>query len=273
MSFRGKRVLSLESRRAQETAELIRRNGGEPFVAPSVREVPIEANAAALNFAEDLFAGQFDMMILLTGVGTRQLAKVIASKHSPERLSDALGRITIVARGPKPAAALRELGVPVTILVGEPSTWREILSALENRPERRIAVQEYGKPATELVEGLRARGAEVRTIPVYAYELPEDVEPLREAVTRLVSDAFEVTLFTTSQQLIHLLDIARQMDLEERTMEGIRKSVVASIGPTTSETLREHGIEPDIEASHPKLGLLVKEAAEHAHDMLWNKKS
>src|SRR5690606_707660 len=71
MSFAGKRVLSLESRRAVETAELIRRNGGEPFVAPSMREVPLERNEAAFQFAERLLSGEFDMMIFLTGVGTR----------------------------------------------------------------------------------------------------------------------------------------------------------------------------------------------------------
>jgi uroporphyrinogen-III synthase len=272
MSFHGKRVLSLESRRAAETAELIRRHEGEPFVAPSVREVPIERNEAALEFAGHLFAGRFDMVIFLTGVGARELAKVVAARYPLERFTEALRGLTIVARGPKPVAALRELSVPVSIPVGEPSTWREILMATEGRSERRIAVQEYGKPATELVQGLRARGADVTPVPVYAYELPEDLEPLREAVTRLVSDAFEVTLFTTSQQIVHLLEVARQMDLAERTIEGIHKSVIASIGPTTTEALREHGIDPDLEPSHPKLGLLVKEAAERSDDILWKKK-
>jgi uroporphyrinogen-III synthase len=271
MPFAGKRVLSLETRRAEEAAELIRRNGGEPFIAPSIREVPIEDNLEAFAFADRLFAGEFDMVIFMTGVGTRYLAKLIATRYSVDEFTGALRRITIVARGPKPAAALRELNVPVAIYVPEPNTWREILIAIQERPERRIAIQEYGRPATELANALRERGAEVTSVPVYQYAMPANLDPLREATTRLAKEAFEVTLFTTSQQVSHLMEIARQMNLERAVAEGLRKSLIASIGPTTSEALRENGFEPDIEPSHPKLGILVKEAAERADDLLCKK--
>src|SRR3982751_5783268 len=166
MSFAGKRVLALESRRSTETAELIRRQQGEPFVAPSMREVPIEHNQQAFDFAERLFAGGFDMAIFLTGVGTRFLAKLIATRYPDPQFADALRRVTTVARGPKPTAALRELGVTPAIIAPEPNTWREVLRATEGRPERRIAIQEYGKPSVELAEGLRARGAEVTPVVV-----------------------------------------------------------------------------------------------------------
>ncbi len=55
MSFDGLRVLSLESRRASEIETLIHRAGGDPFVAPSMREIPLEQNSEALSFAERLF--------------------------------------------------------------------------------------------------------------------------------------------------------------------------------------------------------------------------
>lgn len=262
MSFAGKRVLSLESRRSSETAELIRRNGGDPFVAPSMREVPVEENQAAFEFAQRLFAGDFDMVIFLTGVGTRYLAKLIATRYPPGQFAEALRELTIVARGPKPLSALREMNVPVTINVPEPNTWREIIAAIEGRSERRIAVQEYGKPATELLEALQELGAEVTLVPVYQYGMPEDVGPLREAVARLADSSFDVTLFTTSQQVVHLMEVSREMGVESAVREGMRKSFIASIGPTTSETLHEFGFKPDLEPSHPKLGLLVKEAAE-----------
>ncbi|HZO86638.1 MAG TPA: uroporphyrinogen-III synthase [Verrucomicrobiae bacterium] len=271
MSFAGKRVLSLESRRSAETAELIRRNGGDPFVAPSMREVPVEENPAAFEFAQRLFAGEFDMVIFLTGVGTKYLAKLIATRYPNDQFAHALRKITIVARGPKPVAALREMNLPVTISVPEPNTWHEIMAALEGRSERRIAVQEYGRPATELVEALRKIGADVSPVPVYQYGMPENLEPLRTAVTRLADKSFDVTLFTTSQQVPHLMEVAAQMELEPAVHAGLRKSIIASIGPTTSATLREYGLEPDLEPSHPKLGLLVKEAAERSDDLLWKK--
>src|SRR5580692_11026077 len=119
MSFDGMRVLSLESRRASEIEILIRRAGGDPLVAPSMRETPLEQNSEALSFAERLFANQFDMLILLTGVGTRLLNQVIETRWPPGTFADALRRITVVARGPKPMAVLREWEVPA-ILVPEP---------------------------------------------------------------------------------------------------------------------------------------------------------
>src|SRR6266536_1853317 len=169
MSFAGMRVLSLESRRAAEMAQLIRNQQGEPFVAPSMREAPLEHHDSTFAFAERLLRGDFDMMVLLTGVGTRALNKVLATRYAPERFAEALRGITTVVRGPKPAAALRELNVPITIQVPEPNTWKEVLAATEGRPERRIAVQEYGKSNPELLAGLRARGAEVTAVRVYQW--------------------------------------------------------------------------------------------------------
>src|ERR1035441_2090534 len=69
--------------------------------APSMREAPLELNEAAFQFAERLFAGEFDMMILLTGVGTRLLHQALSTRYPPERFAEALRRITVVARGPK----------------------------------------------------------------------------------------------------------------------------------------------------------------------------
>jgi uroporphyrinogen-III synthase len=273
MPFDGLRVLSFESRRATEIAELIRRQGGHPFVAPSMREAPLENNPEAFTFAERLFRGEFDMMILLTGVGTRALDQVLASRYPPQAFAEALRKITVVARGPKPLAVLREMQIPVTITVPEPNTWRELLAAIAARPEHNIAVQEYGKSNPELLAGLRARGAEVTPVRVYQWDLPEDTAPLREAVRRISEGEVDVAMFTTSIQLTHLFRIAAEADLEEAVLAGLRKIVIASIGPTTSETLEEFGIQPDIVPSHPKMGFLVKETADQAGALLERKRA
>ena len=105
MPFDGLRVLSLESRRSSEIEKLIRAQRGEPFVAPSMREVPLEANSAAFAFAEGLFRGEFDMMILLTGVGTRLLNQTLETRYPAGAFADALRKITVVARGSKPMGA------------------------------------------------------------------------------------------------------------------------------------------------------------------------
>jgi len=262
MGFGGLRVLALESRRAAEMEQLIRKQGGEPFVAPSMREAPLTENAEAFEFAERLFAGEFEMAIFLTGVGTRLLNRVLGTRYAENAFGAALQRVAVVARGPKPTAALREMGVAPTAIAPEPNTWRELLAVTEGRPERRIAVQEYGRPSVELLEGLGARGAEVMRVRVYQWDLPEDLGPLREAVRRLSAGEFDVALFTTSIQVAHLMRVAREEGVEAAALQNLQKCRVCSIGPTTTETLEEFGVHPAMEPSHPKMGILVKEAAE-----------
>jgi uroporphyrinogen-III synthase len=260
MSFAGMKVLSLESRRAKEIAQLIVSQQGEPFVAPSMREVPLERNEEAFQFAEKLFAGGFDMIVLLTGVGTRLLNQVLATRYPATRFAEALRDLTVVVRGPKPMAVMREMSVPA-IVVPEPNTWKEVLATTEGRPERSIAVQEYGRSNPELLEGFRARGAEVTAIRVYQWDLPEDTAPLREAARRIAAGEFGAALFTTSIQIAHLLRVAAEAGIEPQVRAGLSKLLVASVGPTTSETLEEYGVRVDFEPSHPKMGFLVQETA------------
>jgi uroporphyrinogen-III synthase len=252
-------VLSFESRRGKEMAELIRINGGEPFVAPALIEAPLEDNHAAFAFAERLYAGEIDMMIFLTGVGTRFLARVLATRDPEERFVKALRHLAAVARGPKPVAVLREWNVPIAISVPEPNTWREVLSAVAARREKRVAVQEYGRANPELLDGLKAQGREVFAVPVYQWRLPEDTAPLQGALDGLLAGEFQVSLFTTSVQIDHFLDFAGSR--RQAALEALRRTFIGSIGPDCSETLRSHGLDPALEPSHPKMGLLVREAA------------
>jgi uroporphyrinogen-III synthase len=260
MSFQGRQILSLESRRAKEMEQLIRNQQGEPFVAPSMREVALDRNEGAFHFADRLFAGDFDMMVLLTGVGTRILDKVLATRYPAARFAEALRGLTVVARGPKPVAALREMNVTATIVAPEPNTWHEVLASTAGRPEHSIAVQEYGKSNPELLDGFRARGAEVSTVRVYQWDLPEDTAPLREAARRVAVGVFGAALFTTSIQVEHLFRMAAEEGIEKQVKDGLSKLMVASIGPTTSEALEEYGIRVDFEPSHPKMGVFVQEA-------------
>jgi len=273
VSFAGARVLALESRRAAEMAELIRRQGGEPFVAPSMREAPLEDNAEALAAAERLLAGDFDMMIFLTGVGVRALSRLLADRYGPERFPAALRRLTVVARGPKPVAALRELGVPVAVKVPEPNTWREIVEAVRHRPERRIAVQEYGRPNPELIRALEQMGAAVTAFRVYQWRLPEDTGPIREGVRRLARGEFDFVLLTTPIQLVHLFRMAEEEGLAESVRAALERAVIASIGPATTEMLASYELAADLEPSHPKMGLLVAETAARAASLAAAKRS
>ena len=195
------------------------------------------------------------------------------------RFAAALSRVKVVARGPKPLAVPRELKVPVWVTAPEPNTWHEVISAIDDAAGpggltgARIAIQEYGVSNDELIDGLRTRGAHVTSVPVYQWALPEDVTPLREAVTAIVHGDLDVVFFTTRIQVMHLYQIASELGLADELTRGLQRVVVASIGPTTSEELHHRGLTVDLEPSHPKIGVLVRETAERAHALLAQKRS
>jgi uroporphyrinogen-III synthase len=268
------RFLSFESRRAEEIASLIRRHGAEPTVAPSMREVPLGENAAAFVFAEELFAGRVDVVVFLTGGGTEALLEALTQRYGPAEIVAALGRAKVVVRGPKPSAVLHKWGVRIDLKTPEPNTWRETAAAIRETFDlagKGVAVQEYGKPNAAFYEELRALGATVLPVPVYRWALPEDTGPLEDAVRRAADGEFDLTAFTSAQQLENVLTIAGRLGLVDRLKKAMRSAVVVSIGPTCSEVLREHGLEPDLEASPPKMGPMVRLAVEQGPEIRHSK--
>lgn len=269
-SFNGRRVLAFESRRAKEIETLIVTFGGVPIVAPAIRELPLESDADVLALGDGIVRRDFDVVVFLTGVGARALGDAMARAGRRDALVAGLTRLRVVVRGPKPAAVLREWQVPVWVNAPEPNTWRELLAALDARAEefsmagRRVAVQEYGASNPELLDALRARGAAVTAAPTYQWALPEDLQPLREAAHAVVRGDVEVLVVTSGIQIVNFLAIARELELEADVTRALSRVLVASIGPSASAELRRHGIEPAFEPTHPKMGLLIREAAERA---------
>lgn len=236
------------------------------MVAPANREVASSKSEDVLRFVTALLQDKIDLVIFLTGVGARALVRAAEPFCPRDQLVSALGKIKIAARGPKPVAALRELGVPIAWMVPEPNTWREILQVLDANhvplQGRLVAVQEHGVPSKELREGLRQRGAEVLPIHVYDWALPEDVAPLRNAMKSVIEGRVDLVLFTAAVQVHHLLQLADDMGVRESLIASLRKIKIASIGPVTSEALGEYELTACMEPSHPKMGFLVREAAE-----------
>jgi len=278
VTFGGLCVLALESRRAREIAKLIANLDGVPIVAPSVREIPFESNQEALAFVRRLAAGQVDMVVFTTGVGVKALASAVEKECARTELASYLNRLVVVARGPKPVAALRDLGVRVSITVPEPNTWRDLLTVLDQNKntyplaERHIAIQEYGVTNPELSAGLEERGAMVTPVNVYQWALPEDLSPLEKAVDSIISGDVHVLLVASSVQIRHLFKVAGNMAKSEALREALSRVVITSIGPLTSEELRSRGLNVDIECTHPKMGFLVQEAAEKCAEILRQKR-
>jgi uroporphyrinogen-III synthase len=266
----GLRVVSFEARRADELATMLGRHGAEVVRAPALREERLAASPEALELAGRLEAGEVDLVVLLTGVGTRALAAALG--ETDPRPGALLARARIVARGPKPLAALRELGVTGAHPVPEPFTWRQVLEVVDGLgvPQGGLAaVQEYGAPVPGLVNGLVRRGLRVLSVPVYRWALPEDTRPLAAAAAALARGAADVALFTNAAQVEHLFRAAADPEALRR---GVARAVIASVGPVCSEALEAHGIVPDLEASPPKMGPLVALVAARARDLVATKR-
>jgi uroporphyrinogen-III synthase len=275
MTLSGMTVAAFESRMATEITRLIERYGGRPLVVPVLREVPLEDNSAAQQFGDDLLAGRIDLCIFLTGVGTTALFDLLKTRYPWTTIMTALQRCVIIARGPKPVAALKAVGLQATVTVPEPNTWVDLVSALDQyRPVKglRVAVQEYGVSNPDLMNALEQRGAEVFAVPIYKWALPEDLGPIRHALDEIIAGRVNVILITNAAQVDHVMRVLEQDGKVERFRAELEKLVVASIGPTASERLHHHGWPVDFEPSHSRMGILVKEVSEQASSILDEKR-
>lgn len=276
--FHGLRVLSFESRMAAEMARLIRRYGGEPLVAPALREIPIplQDNGAVFRLGVKLILHQVDILILMTGVGAKTLFEVLQTRYPLAEIIEALKKTIVVTRGPKPLAVLKAMGLEANITVPEPNTWQDVIATLDYyRPVQglKIAVQEYGVSKPDMIEDLNKRGAEVFPVPVYRWALPEDTGPIEAAIAEVLKGALDAMVITNAAQIDHVMQLAERGNHAQPFREACRKMVVASIGPTASEGLKHHEFQVDFEPSHPKMGVLIKELSEQVHALRQAKSS
>ncbi|HEX5102513.1 MAG TPA: uroporphyrinogen-III synthase, partial [Pirellulaceae bacterium] len=228
-TFKDLRVAALESRNSAEIARLIEKFGGRPFVSPSMREVPIEQNREAIDFANRLITGGIDVMIFLTGVGFRHLLAAVEKHVDRQRYLDSLSDIATICRGPKPVAAMAAVGLKPTHRVPEPNTWRELLATIDGGisiANQNVGLQEYGITNRSLIAGLEARGARVVNVRVYQWDLPVDTKPLEENIRAIAAGERDVLIFTSAHQVANLLRMAQQLGLEPELRAALKTMAV-----------------------------------------------
>lgn len=261
-------ALAFESRMADSTAQLLQRKGARTISAPSMQEVPLEDHTDVFSFCEELFDGNVDILICMTGVGTNMLVKTMKTKYDWDDIHQALSGITVVSRGPKPAKVLRELKIPIDIKVPEPNTWKELLKSLADNEltsdlnGKLVVIQEYGEPNEKLNAELEARGAELLQTSIYRWALPDDLEPLKKGIRAILNGESDVVLFTSKTQVNHVMKVADMVASKEELRKALEDVVVASIGPVCSSGLKSHGIKADFEPSRPKLAIFINEIVE-----------
>ncbi|MEL6896229.1 MAG: uroporphyrinogen decarboxylase, partial [Planctomycetota bacterium] len=246
---------------------LIEKYNGVAHVSPSMREVAIDPNRQAIDFAYNVITGQIGVVVLMTGVGFRFLMRAIEKHVDAQQFLDALSDIITIARGPKPVAAMREFGLRPTHRVPAPNTWRELLQTIDQDQlvlNQTVGLQEYGNRNASLVAGLEARGAKVVPLRVYAYEFPQDVSSLRGNIDAVCCGHRDVAMFTSAHQVVNVLRMAGEMNCEEQFRQQMERMIAVSIGPTTTEAMQEAELRVDLSPQHPKMGHMVVDAARRA---------
>lgn len=257
--MRGKTVAILEARLGRQFAELVEKHGGRALHAPALAEVPDVDRAAIARLVPDLESSPPRLAIFQTGVGTRALFEATDALGLTERLLALLAKITVAVRGPKPTAALRGRGVRMDLSAREPFTTAEVLEALAQTPlaGERVVVQRYGVTNVELEEALNARGAQVVEIPTYRWALPQDTRPLVDLMDALEGRGIDAVAVTNAAQVYNLFELAGKLGRAEAVRAALNRTLVASVGPVSSDALRKFGVTVGLESSPPKLGPLM----------------
>jgi uroporphyrinogen-III synthase len=257
----GYTVAVTAARRKEELGALLDRRGARVVYAPAIRIVPLADDAELVAATREVLARPIDLVVATTGVGFRGWLEAADAWDLP--LVEHLRSARILARGPKARGAIRGGGL-VDAWSPESESSAEVLSHLLSGAEgplegRRIAVQLHGDPLPDLVAGLRAAGAEVLTVPVYRWVLPEDVGPVRRLVATVVADGVDAVTFTSAPAAASLLSVADELGLQEDLVTALNGRVLAiAVGPVTAGPLDAAGI-PSFQPERARLGALARE--------------
>jgi len=260
----GRTVALLESRKSDDMASIVRRMGGVPVCAPSVREV-LRAQDVRPAMAR-VIDRSVDLVVVLTAAACEALFAEAERQGILSGVVDALNQTTIAARGPKPLLSLRRRGLAAGVVTGKPHTTDELMTALSTRDLEgsRILLLHYGEPNDVLSAGLTARGAHIEDLSLYEWALPEDLAPLNTLIDDTLSGRIDAALFTSQIQFRHLLSVAESRNQTTDLLRKLRDDVVVgSVGPVCSRALRASGIVPDVMPHLPNGPSLVQALADY----------
>jgi uroporphyrinogen-III synthase len=257
----GYTVAVTAARRKEEFGALLDRRGARVIYAPAIRIVPLSDDAELVAATREVLAAPVDLVVATTGVGFRGWLEAADAWDLP--LVEHLLPARVLARGPKARGAIRGGGL-VDAWSPESESSAEVLAHLLSGAEgplqgRRIAVQLHGDPLPDLVAGLRATGAEVLTVPVYRWVLPEDVAPVRKLVATTVAGGVDAVTFTSAPAAASLLTVADELGQRAAMVAAFNDRVRAIVvGSVTAGPLDAAGI-PSWQPERARLGALARE--------------
>ncbi|XSG76673.1 uroporphyrinogen-III synthase [Herpetosiphon llansteffanensis] len=264
-SLHGQRVAILEARRASELANLLSRHGATPIHAPALREVSVDADPVAQAVLQQLEAGQIELLILLTGVGTQQLIDGAANLGLEQAMLAALAKTTLVCRGPKPTAVLRRYELRPSISAASPYTINDLISSLDqvNLAECGVGLLHYGERDRKLADYCLELGAVLHEHSVYEWQLPADLSPLYALIEQAIAGQIDIFTFTSQIQVRHLLQVAEQQGQAQALIAALQQAIVAAVGPSCAQALINVGIHAVIMPEQPFMGQMVQRILNH----------
>jgi uroporphyrinogen-III synthase len=238
----GRTIAVPETREIEVFAAMLERRGATVLRCPlvAIRDAPDPE--PALAWARAFAEGSCDDLILLTGEGLRRILSCI-ERHEPARLQPFVTRLSQVrriTRGPKPARALRELGLKPDI-AAEPPTTPGVIASLQDQPlaGRRVGVQLYGtEPNRPLVDFLEGAGCQVLTVAPYVYADAADDAAVLALLEKLGQGSVDAMAFTSSPQVQRLFSLAP----EPVVVAALSRTLVAAVGPVVAEALATRGV-------------------------------
>jgi uroporphyrinogen-III synthase len=240
----GRVVAVPETREIDVFAAMLERRGAQVIRCPMVAIRDASDPAPVLQWSREVAQGSFDDLILLTGEGLRRILSCI-ERNEPslrERFVAALAPLRKITRGPKPARALRELGMKPDIAAERPTT-EGVIASLQplDLHGRRFGVQLYGtEPNRPLVEFLQAAGSTVSTVAPYVYADAADDAAVLDLLGRMQAGQVDAIAFTSTPQVERVFAVASA----QTVTAALGKTVVAAVGPVVADTLQKHGIQP-----------------------------
>ena len=258
-SLAGFTVGVTAARRADELGALLERRGAAVLQAPALRILPLPDDAELAAATRSLIEEPPDISVATTGIGFRGWVEAAEGWGLGERLLEALGRGTVLCRGPKARGAVRAAGL-VDAWSPPSESSAEVLEYLldANVEGRRIAVQLHGEPLPDMVEALRCAGAEVVEVPVYRWVPPSDIAPLDRLTDAILGGSVDAVTFTSAPAAASMLARAAERGLRDQLVDRLRGPVlVVCVGPVTAAPLEARDI-PTVQPSRSRLGAMVR---------------
>jgi uroporphyrinogen-III synthase len=245
--LQGRRIALLETREAERLGQMLREQGAKIISVPAVAIVEVADPAPVLAWIERFVADPADYLVLLTGEGLSRLHALAMQHGSSPDFVAALSRTTTIIRGPKPARALRALGLAPR-LRAEPATSDGVialLSGLDLRG-RRVGVQLYPDAPSRLIDFLQNAGAAPDPVTPYDYAAAASDDALAGLIETIASGAIDAVAFTSASQARRLFELAEERGETDRLTSALRRTAMAAVGPVVASELERHGVSPTI---------------------------